>query len=138
MVSFRPFKTQTLTFTLAISEAITLSASSRDPNVRLPVAIQDARIQGVEIRSRAKLAKSREDFSAPRRKLQDVLATAHRLGYYGLECDARLALGEIELRENPSIARQQLSALAREAHQHGMELVARKANALRSAVSSVK
>lgn len=120
----------------AISEAVALSVSSRDPNVRLSVAIQEARIQVAEIASRAKFAKAHADFAAPRRKLQNALAIAHRLDYYGLECDARLGLGEIELRENPSKARPQLSALAREAHQHGMGLIARKAAAMQRAASS--
>lgn len=113
-----------------VSDAMALSTSTADPNLKLPAAIMDARIQVIEIASRAKLAKTRANFSAPRRKLQDVFTTAHRLGYYGLECDARLALGQIELRENRSVVHQQLSTLAREAHQHGMELVARKAIAL--------
>jgi hypothetical protein len=47
----------------------------------------DARIQAAELVSRAG-AKSKPDFSAPRRKLQNALATAHRLGYYQIECDA--------------------------------------------------
>lgn len=121
----------------AISEAVALSVSSRDPNVRLSVAIQEARIQVAEIASRAKLAKAHADFAAPRRRLQNALAIAHRLDYYGLACDARLALGEIELRENPSAARLQLSALAGEAHQHGMELVARKAATLANSLTPV-
>ncbi len=118
-----------------ISDALALSASSRDPNVKLPPMILDARIQAAEIASRAKIAKSHPDLSTPRRKLQGARATARQLGYYGLECDARLALGEIELRENPSAARAHLSALAPEAHQHGMELVARKASELQASIS---
>lgn len=118
-----------------ISEAVVLSASSRDPNLRLPVAIQDARVQVGEIVSRAKLAKSHADFAAPRRKLQNALTTAHHLGYYGLECEAKLALGELELRENHSAAHTQLAALARDAHKHGLELFARKAAALRNSGS---
>ena len=121
----------------AISEALKLSASSRDPSIKLPAAIEDARIQAAEIASRAKRARSRADFSASRRKLQNAVADAHRLGYFGLECEARLALAEIEMRESPPAARAQLGELARAAHKHGMELVARKAAALQNSGSAV-
>lgn len=98
----------------------------------MPLAIQDARIQAAEIASRTKLAKSHPDFSAPRRKLSAAISTAHRLGYFGQECDARLALAEIERRENPSVARAHLAEVARTARQHGIKLVARKAIALQN------
>ncbi|MHB8539971.1 MAG: tetratricopeptide repeat protein [Candidatus Acidiferrales bacterium] len=110
-----------------ISDAAALSASTRDPGLKLPVAIQDARIEAAEILSRTK---SRPDLSDPRRKLQNVLATARRLGYYGIECNARLALGELELRENPPVARAHLAELAQQAREHGLNLVSRKAGEL--------
>lgn len=119
-----------------ISDALALSASSGDPNEKLPVAIQDARIQAVEITDRAKIDKSRIDLSMPRRKLQNALATAHRLRYYGIECDARLALGEIEIHENPTVARAHLAELANEARQHGMNLVSRRASELSTSGSA--
>lgn len=116
----------------AISTALALSVSSRDPNMILPTVIQDARVEAAEIDARVQNTKSRSDLSVPRRKLNGAISEAHRLGYFGQECDARLALGEIEMRENPSAAHMQLSALAREAHRHGMELVAHKAAALQN------
>lgn len=115
-----------------ISDAVAQSASSGDPNVKLPVAIQDARVEAVEIAARAQNVKSHPDFSAPRRKLNNAIADAHHLGYFGQECDARLALAEIERRENSAAARVHLAELARAAREHGMELVARKATALQS------
>lgn len=110
-----------------ISEAIALSADSSDPNVKLPVAIQDARIEAAEVAARAK---SRPNLSGLRRKLQSARDMARKLGYYSLACDARLALDELEFRDNPSAARTHLSELAREAHQRGFELIARKAMAM--------
>ena len=121
-----------------ISDAVALSASSSDPNVKLPVAIEDARVEAVEIAARSQNAKSRPDFSIPRRKLNSAISNAHRLGYFGQECDARFALAEIERRENPSAARVHLAELARTAHQHGLELVARKAAALQNTQSAAK
>ena len=116
-----------------ISDALKRVAGSDDPSLKLPVAIIDARIQTAEIAARAQNAKSHPDFSAPLRKLNSAISEAHRLGYFGQECEARLALSEIERRENPSAARAHLAELARAAHQHGMELVARKAAFLQNA-----
>lgn len=112
-----------------INDALALSASSSDPGLKLPAAIMDARIQAAELAGRSS-SKSTADFSAPRRKLLNVTETAHRLGYFGIECDSRMALAELELRENPAAARARLAELAREAGQHGMARVARKAASL--------
>ncbi len=113
----------------AISDAMTLSASSRDPSLKLPVAIMDARIQAAELSAQAN-KKSKPNFSLPRRKLLNALATAHRLGYYSIECDARLAIAELDLKQNSPSARAHVMQLAREAREHGLNLVSRKAAAL--------
>ncbi|MGH9683712.1 MAG: tetratricopeptide repeat protein [Candidatus Acidiferrales bacterium] len=107
-----------------ISDAVTLSRTSKDPSLKLPVVIQDARVEAAELVSRAK---SRPDLSDPQRKLQNVIFTASRLGYYDIECEAQLALGEIELRTNPAAARTQLVSLAEQAHERGLELISHKA-----------
>lgn len=107
-----------------ISDALALTRPVGDPALKLPVALVDARIEAAERTSRTK---SKPDLSDPRRKLQKVLATAQRLGYYGIECDARLALADIELHDNPRAARSHLAELARQTHEHGMSLVSRKA-----------
>ncbi|HEV2617004.1 MAG TPA: tetratricopeptide repeat protein [Candidatus Acidoferrales bacterium] len=121
-----------------ISDALKLEAGSSDPSLKLPVAIEDARIQTAEIAARAQNTKSRSDFSAPRRELDSAISTARHLGYFALECDARLASAEIALHENPSGARAGLAGLARAAHQHGMELVARKAAAMQNSSAAAK
>ncbi|HLJ40519.1 MAG TPA: tetratricopeptide repeat protein [Candidatus Acidoferrales bacterium] len=110
-----------------ISDASTLTRAIGDPALKLPVAIMGARIEAAELSSRAK---SKPDLSDPRRKLQKVLSAAQRLGYYGIECDARLALAELGLRLDPAAARVQLAQLARDAHDHGFNLVSRKASEL--------
>lgn len=119
-----------------ISDAIALSASSSDPGLKLPVAILDARIQAAELAARAS-AKSKPNFSAPRRKLGIILATAEQLGYYGIACDARLALAELELRLDPAAARAHLAELAGDAHEHGLDLISRKATALENPATLV-
>jgi DNA-binding winged helix-turn-helix (wHTH) protein/tetratricopeptide (TPR) repeat protein len=113
----------------SINDALALSSSSSDPGLKLPAAILDARIQAAEIAAHAG-ARSNPDLSAPRRKLLNVTEAAHRLGYFGIECDSRLALAEFELRANAAAAHAHLAELAREAQQHGMDLVARKAATL--------
>jgi len=115
----------------AVSDALALARDSRDPGLKLPVAIQDARIEAAELASHAK---SKPDLSDPRRKLLSVLSTATQLGYYEIECDARLALAELELHDDPRAARSRLAELAQQAHEHGMGLVSRKAAALRNSV----
>ena len=119
-----------------ISDAGAHSTSSTDPALQLPVEIIDALIQAAELSARAN-AKSTSDVSAPQRKLESALASAHRLGYFGIECDARLAMAELELRGNPAGARTHLAELASEARRHGMNLVARKAATLASSATPV-
>lgn len=116
-----------------ISDAIALSAATRDPALKLPVAIMDARIEAAELSSRAK---SKPDLSDPRRKLQNVLSTARQLGYYGIECEARLALADLGLHLDPTAARVQLAQLARDAHDHGFNLVSSRAAKLLKGPSS--
>ncbi|MGB7024509.1 MAG: hypothetical protein WBD73_11985, partial [Candidatus Acidiferrales bacterium] len=110
-----------------ISDALALARPVGDPALKSPVAIMDARIEAAELSSRAK---SKPDLSDPRRKLQNALSTAQRLGYYGIACDARLALAELGLRVDPAAARVHLAQLARDAHDHGFNLVSRKASEL--------
>ena len=117
----------------AISDVLTLAGSSRDPSLKLPAAIMDARIEAAEISSRTK---SRPNFAEPRRKLLNALSTAHHLGYYGIECDTRLALAELEVRENSPSANNDLTQLARDAREHGLNLVSRKATTLADSLSA--
>lgn len=115
-----------------ISDATALSANSSDPALKLPVTILEARIEAAEL-SRGK---EKPDLTVPRRKLQNVLSSARQLGYYQIACDARLALAEMELHDNPPAARVHLAQLASDAHLHRLELVARKAVAMQKILSS--
>jgi eukaryotic-like serine/threonine-protein kinase len=100
------------------------SRSSPDPALTLPVAIQDAR---VTVAAACVDAGRPCDTTGARGQLQSVSAAAQRQGYLILECEARLALGEIELKSNPAVGRSQLEVLAREAHERGFELISREA-----------
>jgi DNA-binding winged helix-turn-helix (wHTH) protein/ATP/maltotriose-dependent transcriptional regulator MalT/TolB-like protein len=106
-----------------------LSLTSSDPALRLPAEIQQARVD------MAGPGNGMAGEPSPLRRLQSVIATAKRLGYYNLEHEAQLALGELQLKINSSVGHKQLKALASETRSHGFELLARQAeNALSSSM----
>jgi DNA-binding winged helix-turn-helix (wHTH) protein/tetratricopeptide (TPR) repeat protein len=111
----------------ALRAAKEFSRSSPDPALRLPVDIQDARVTFA-----AACAGAARSCDAPNARglLQSTITAAHRSGYVTLECDARLALGELELKANPALGRSELEVLAREAHQLGFDLISRAAASL--------
>ncbi|HEY7097698.1 MAG TPA: tetratricopeptide repeat protein [Terriglobales bacterium] len=105
----------------AAQRGFDLSLTSSDPALKLVAEIQQARVEA----ARAETEKKRSEAALGR--LQSVIATASRLGYYRLDCEARLELGKLELKLNPSPGHQHLNALALEARSRGLELVARQA-----------
>jgi tetratricopeptide (TPR) repeat protein len=117
----------------AAERATALSLTSSDPALKLPAAIQSAR---VELAS-ASPSTASSSVSAARHVLRSALATARRLGYYNLECEARLAVGELELKTDPVSGRSQLNALATETRSHGLELLARHSEQAIAAASTV-
>ncbi len=117
----------------AIQHAAELARHSPDPALTLPVAIQTAR---VEIFQANKSGTAPVPVSALR-ELRSAIEKARKLGYYGLECEARLALGQGEMKLNTASGHDQLTALAADAHNHGLELLARQAaRAIAAAVPS--
>jgi hypothetical protein len=63
------------------------------------------------------------------RGLQAVLAEATKYGYLGIEFEARLAMGEMEMRQNPEAGRTQLRSLAKMAREKSFMRIARLAGA---------
>jgi len=110
-----------------ILHARELVRSIPDPAQRLPVAIQDARVKVAAAGSGAARLRATDE---ARGELRSAIATARRLGYLGLECEARLALGEIEMQARPSVGRADLETLARATHEHGLDLISREATRL--------
>jgi tetratricopeptide (TPR) repeat protein len=105
----------------AAQRAADLSLTSSDPALRLPAQIQQARVE---------MASSKDEntnSASSSRRLNSVIATAKRLGYYNFESEARLALGQLELKINSSLGHKQLKILASETRTRGYELVARHA-----------
>jgi DNA-binding winged helix-turn-helix (wHTH) protein/tetratricopeptide (TPR) repeat protein len=111
----------------AIQHSLEINRNSIDPALNLPIAILAAR---VDLAAVSQNQPGHPNFGTVRRQLRSIIDTARRLGYYGQECDARLALGELELKANPNVGRSMLTQLAAESHQHGLELISRKAAAL--------
>ncbi|HMK20922.1 MAG TPA: tetratricopeptide repeat protein, partial [Terriglobales bacterium] len=106
-----------------------LSLTSSDPALKLLAETQHARTEMAENRSASP--------TAAIRRLQSVIATANRLGYYRLECEARLALGELELKVNSPAGHKHLKELASETHERGLELLARQAETAMSGGTAV-
>jgi DNA-binding winged helix-turn-helix (wHTH) protein/tetratricopeptide (TPR) repeat protein len=107
-----------------------LSLTSSDPALKLPAEIQQTRVEAASAEADSK-------HLATARRLQAVITTANRLGYYNIECLARLALGDLEVKLNPSLGRKHLTALATETRSRGLELLARQAERAISSGTSV-
>jgi len=100
-----------------IDRAVYLAAKSQDRSVRFSVGITSARVC-------AALSKTAE----ARAKLAAVLAEAKRHGFVGHLLDARLALGEIDMRSGNSTAgRARLAAVEEDAAAKQFLLIARSA-----------
>jgi DNA-binding winged helix-turn-helix (wHTH) protein/tetratricopeptide (TPR) repeat protein len=105
----------------ASRRAAELSLTSSDPALKLPAAIEQARVQAANPNNR------NANSAAAFEQLHSTISTAKRLGYYQIECEGRLALGELELKLNSSLGRKHLTELATETRSHNLELLARRA-----------
>jgi eukaryotic-like serine/threonine-protein kinase len=119
----------------AIQHATDLTRTSPDPALKFSIAIQTARVMLAAIRQNDA---GHPTLAAVRQQLHSTSDAARRLGYYKAECESRLVLGELEIKANPGFGRAQLTQLAAEAHQHGMEMISRKARALASTATTEK
>jgi hypothetical protein len=99
--------------------------------LKLPAQIQQARVDMASGDAHS------ANQGAALRNLHSIIATAKRLGYYNIECEARLALGEWELKSKSSVGHKHLAALAAETRGHGLELLAREAESALSSVTIV-
>lgn len=106
----------------AIDRAKELGVSDSSPASKMEITIQTARVETAE-GSQFPGPKSR----AAEQELHAALATAKKTGFYTIECEGRLALGELSARLNPANGRSELTALASTARSRGFELVARRA-----------
>ncbi|MGA8153707.1 MAG: tetratricopeptide repeat protein [Terriglobales bacterium] len=107
----------------AAKHATQVSLSSFDPALKLSTPIQSARVALAAVGKHAPT----ESVAAARHELRSVLATAHELGYYLIECETRLALGELEMKVAPASGRVHLGTLSAETRSRGLELLALQA-----------
>ena len=102
----------------AIDQAVTLSQKIDNRRIRLAVALTGARIAAASNRT-----------GEAEKRLAAVLEDTKRFGHAEYEFEARLALGETEMRAGKAAGRSRLAALERDASTRGFLLIARKANA---------
>jgi eukaryotic-like serine/threonine-protein kinase len=93
-----------------------LLAKSQDPSVRLRAAIVSAQVQSANGQS--------EDAA---RTLQDTITTAKQFGYYGLQLEAQLALGQIQKISGNPAGLTLLADVRKQGQQKGFQLIATKA-----------
>ena len=105
----------------AAQRGVDLSLTNSNPALRLSAQIQQARVDMAS--SKGEKADSASVF----RRLNSIIVSAKRMGYYNLETEARLALGHLELKIDASLGQKQLKALTAETRNLGYELVARDA-----------
>jgi serine/threonine protein kinase/tetratricopeptide (TPR) repeat protein len=110
----------------ATVRALSLSRESGDVLVRFKALFG---MQAVQAES--------GQFEQAKRSLMDVHDEAQRRGYGGFELEARLHLGELELRSGEQAsARERLQQLQQDARKRGFLLIARKARAMLSNLSA--
>ena len=109
----------------AIEKAVKFSQTSSDPSLKLSAFIQRARVT------------ARSDTSSAIQDLRSTISTAKKLGYYNLETEARLTLGDVQVKTNSATARSALSELASETEARGFGLVARHAREVLANASNV-
>jgi hypothetical protein len=106
------------------------SGAMSDPALKLSAMIQKGRVATAS-------SPSSSASSAAQQELKSAVATARKLGYYNVEIEGRLALGQIQLKTNPIAGRALLAALASETQGRGLALVARHAQEALGSSSNV-
>lgn len=103
----------------AADRALKLAARSQARDLRLQIAIAVDRVRGDvgSVRERDHAIES----------LHDAIRDSRRMGNRASEFDARLALGEIELKSGRAEARIQLATLVQDANAKGFGLIAHEA-----------
>ncbi|HEY6268080.1 MAG TPA: protein kinase [Candidatus Acidoferrum sp.] len=106
----------------AIDKASALTHKGGDTNIRLRVAVE-AGIIGASSGAPA-------DVSEAKKSIQSVLADATKQNLTGIQLEARLGMGEVEMKSGDrSTGRAHLAALQKDATAKGFLLIARKAAA---------
>jgi hypothetical protein len=67
------------------------------------------------------------------KQLASIVFEARKRGYFGVELESRLLMCELELSNDPALARRHARILEDDARSRGFELIARKAQVIESA-----
>ncbi len=105
----------------ALERATQFSSATSNPALKLPAAIQKARL------AMAASASNSATLSAAQQELKSAINTANKLGYYNLSSEARLAFALLQLKTNAPAGRALLTTLASETQDRGFGLLARHA-----------
>jgi eukaryotic-like serine/threonine-protein kinase len=114
---------------VALDRAMQFSSAMSDPALKLPAMIQKGRV--------ATVTSPGSSSSAAQQELKSAIATARKLGYYNLEIEGRLALGQLQVKSNPIAGRALLTALVSETQGRGLALVSRHAQEALASSSNV-
>lgn len=104
----------------ALDHAMQFSSAMSGPALKLTAMIQKGRVATTS-------SPSSSPSSTAQQEMKSAIATAKKLGYYNVEIEGRLALGQLQLKTNPTAGRALLAALASETESRGLALVARHA-----------
>ncbi len=106
----------------AIDKAKSLTDLHEFPVLAMPLDLLELRIKAAGVATG-----KREILLAIERDLRALIQRAHQIGFYTGECEARLALGEVETRLAPAMGTAHLEAFASDALKRGFVLYAEQA-----------
>jgi eukaryotic-like serine/threonine-protein kinase len=107
------------------AQALSLAEKSGSFEIRMDSEIVASRLHAFDHSDTSKSTARRMSVQ----RLAQTLAEARKRGYFGVELQARLAMCEIETRNDPALARLHAKSLEDDAKSRGFELIARKAEA---------
>jgi eukaryotic-like serine/threonine-protein kinase len=105
----------------AVERALQFQNAMSNPALKLAAAIQKARLDMASAKPNPTASLSTQQ------ELKAAITMAEKLGYYTLQTEARLVLGEALLKTNSAAGRALLNAVASDAQGHGFALLARHA-----------
>jgi DNA-binding winged helix-turn-helix (wHTH) protein/tetratricopeptide (TPR) repeat protein len=106
----------------AVNKAKSLTDLHEFPVLAMPLDLLELRVKAA-----GAAPGNRELFLAIERDLRALIQRAHQIGFYTAECEARLALGEVETKLAPATATAHLEAFASDALKRGFILYATQA-----------
>jgi tetratricopeptide (TPR) repeat protein len=110
----------------AVNKAKSLTDLHEFPVLAMPLDLLELRVKAA-----GAAPGNRELFLAIERDLRALIQRAHQIGFYTAECEARLALGEVETKLAPATATAHLEAFASDALKRGFILYATQAGKIK-------